>query len=542
MMHRITRRACALLLCAALLLGLCVGAAAYTGVSNWAKAEVNAAEELRIIPSSLNSVPLSGAMTRLDMCRMTVNLFERVTLTSLYPAKINHFTDTKDSDVCVAYELGLVSGYTDGTFRPTKTISRQEFAKMMDNLLRVLGWSEDAQLLGAFSDEAQLGGWAKDAAAHMVRLGIVNGSGGKLNPKGTTSIEQACAMFLRAYTLLAEEDSGVGVADPVGGEYVPAYTGASNWAKESLQQMDMLGLLPLSLQSAVMNEPITRAQMCEMAVLTYTALTKSAPEEAQSAFSDTELPAAAQASALGLVSGFPDGTFRPEELLTRQQFFQITENLLKACGYEEPSDEALLQEVYADAESISNYAKSPAALLYRMGVMKGDNRGCATPTAGTTCEQAIAMLMRTYNQVSDWCHTHPLKEIVGPMTSASIAMQVVDLALSMVGKPYVWAGKDPAIGFDCSGLVYYVYGQFGYNLHRAGDGQALDGVAVSLEEMRPGDILVFANNNTTSIQHVGIYIGDGKMVHAQNPTMGVNISDINYDTAKYIYTIRRIVN
>lgn len=536
-----SRRIFALIVCVVLLFSLSTAAFAYTGVSNWAKAEVNAADELRIIPPSLNSVPLSGAMTRLDMCRMTVKLFERVTGTSLYPAKINHFSDTKDSAVCVAYELGLVSGYTDGTFRPSKTISRQEFAKMVTNLLTVLGWSEDAQLLSTFSDEAQLGGWAKEATAHMVRLGIVNGSGGKLNPKGTTSIEQACAMFLRAYDLLADEDIGVGAADPVGGEYVPTYTGVSNWAKESLQQMDMLGLLPLSLQTSVMNEPITRAQMCEMAVLTYTALTKTVPAEAQSAFSDTELPAAAQASALGLVSGFPDGTFRPDELLTRQQFFQITENLLKACGFEEPSDAAFLESVYADADSISAYAQSPAALLYRMGVMQGDNRGCAAPTAGTTCEQAIAMLMRTYNQVSDWCHTHPLKEIIGPLTADSVAMQVAELAVSMFGKPYVWAGKDPAIGFDCSGLVYYVYSVFGYTLHRTGDGQALDGDPVSLEDIRPGDILVYADNNTTNIQHVGIYIGDGRMVHAQNPTMGVNISDIHYDTGKYIYTIRRIV-
>lgn len=535
------KRVFALIMCLVLCFSLSIEAFAYTGVSSWAKAEVDAADALGIIPSSLQKVPLSGAMTRLDMCHMAVNLFEKITGTSLYPVRINHFTDTKDGDVCVAYELGIVSGYPDNTFRPTKTITRQEFSKIILNLLTVLGWSEDAQILAAFSDEAQVAAWAKEATARMIRLGIVTGSSGaKLNPKGSTSVEQACVMFLRAYDLLQDEGVG-GPADPVGGEYVPGYTGASAWALDALRTMDLSGLLPESLQTCVMSAPITRAQMCEMAVLTYKAVTGKEPAAAVSAFTDTELPAAGQASALGLVSGFPDGTFRPDELLTRQQFFQITDNLLRACGYKEQTDVELLQEVYADQKAIGDWAYAPIATLYRMNIMRGDDQGRATPTKGTTCEQAIAMLMRTYDQVSAWCEAHPLKQIVGPLTSPDIARQVVDLALSYVGYPYTMAGASPSTGFDCSGLVYYVYKQFGYNLHRAGDGQALDGTAVNEADLRPGDILIFAANGTNSIKHVGIYIGNGKMVHAQNPTMGVNISDYRYDTSKYIYSIRRII-
>lgn len=536
------KRVFALLVCLALCFSLSVEAFAYTGVSSWAKAEVDAADSLGIIPASLQNVSLSGAMTRLDMCHMAVNLFEKITGTNLYPVKINHFTDTKDADVCVAYELGLVSGYPDNTFRPSRTITRQEFSKIILNLLTVLGWSEDAQTLGAFSDEAQVATWAKAATARMVRLGVVTGSSGKLNPKGSTSVEQACVMFLRAYNLLNDDGGVGGPADPVGGEYVPGYTGASAWALEDLRTMDLSGLLPASLQKCVMSAPITRAQMCEMAVLTYQALTGKTPAQASAAFIDTDLPAASQASTLGLVSGFPDGTFRPNELLTRQQFFQITDNLLNACGHTEQTDAELLKASYTDFKSIDDWAHAPVALLYRMDIMHGDDQGRATPDKGTTCEQAIAMLMRTYQQVSAWCDAHPLKKIVGPMTSPDVAQQVVNLALSYVGYPYTMAGASPSTGFDCSGLVYYVYKQFGYNLHRAGDGQALDGVSVSRSDMRPGDILIFAANGTNSIKHVGIYIGDGKMVHAQNPSMGVNISDYDYDSSKYIYSIRRIVN
>ncbi len=173
--------------------------------------------------------------------------------------------------------------------------------------------------------------------------------------------------------------------------------------------------------------------------------------------------------------------------------------------------------------------------------MHGDDRHRVSPTADTTCEQAIAMLMRTLNQVSPWYQNHPLGKISGPMTTPNKAMQVVDLARSFVGYPYVWAGADPSIGFDCSGLVYYVYKQFGYNLHRPGDGQASDGIAVSESDMQPGDIIIFSNKYTGSIQHVGLYIGDGMMVHAQSSATGVVISKYDYDYNKYIYAIRRII-
>ena len=105
----------------------------------------------------------------------------------------------------------------------------------------------------------------------------------------------------------------------------------------------------------------------------------------------------------------------------------------------------------------------------------------------------------------------------------------------------MWAGANPSVGFDCSGLVYYVYKQMGYNIQRDGDGQAGNGIAVKESDMQPGDIIIFANKYTGAIQHVGLYIGDGMMVHAQSSRTGVVISRYDYDKNKYIYTIRRII-
>ena len=536
------RRWCCILICLVLCVSMSVEALAYTGVSNWATAEVEAAEELGIIPTSLQKVPLNEAMSRLDMCHMAVNAFEKLTGTTLYPAKINHFSDTHDADVCVAFELGLVNGYPDGTFQPDKRISRQEFSKITGNLLDVLCWSEEAQSLGAFSDEGDVAGWAREAAARMVRLKVVNGSGGKLNPESATSYEQACAMFYRAYMVLKNEDlnDDVGAAEPVGEEET-VYNGLSNWARDIVVQMGVMELLPDSAAQAVMTEPITRGDMCEMAVRLYVLQGRQLPEVEEPTFSDTDREVITQAHKLGIVNGYPDGTFHPDAALTRQQFFQITNNLLKVCGFTEPDDAELLAQAYADAAEIGDWAKAGIALLYRMDVMHGDNQGRVTPTANTTSEQAIAMFMRTLNQVTSWYQDHPLKEINGPMTQPSKALQVVELAKSFVGYPYVWAGADPSIGFDCSGLVYYIYKQFGYNLYRSGDDMATNGIAVEESDLQPGDVIIFSNKYTGSIQHVGLYIGDGNMVHAQSSSTGVVISKYDYDYNKYIYSIRRII-
>ncbi len=568
MRSHMLRRICAMILCLALCFGMSAEVLAYTGVSNWAQEEVDAAEALGIIPPALEKKVLSGEMTRLEMCHMAVNTFEEITGTSLYPAKLNHFSDTKDADVCVAFELGIVDGLPDGTFLPDQNITRQEFAKIVDNLLTVLGWSEDNQTLGAFQDDVTVGAWAKEATARMVELGVVMGGSGKLSPQDSTSIEQACIMFLRAYNLLSSVEDGDlgGAADPVEGEsgarawaaealkkldlldllpeeeeYTPSYSGVSAWAAEALKKLDLLGLLPEFMVGAVVTEPITRGQMCEIAMTTYEALMQELPEVEEPMFSDTDLPAISQAGALKIVNGFTDGTFRPDELLTREQFFQITNNFLIACGYVEETDDALLQRVYADANSIGDWAKAPVALLCRMGIMQGNNHGCAAPLDSTTCEQAIAMLMRTYNQVAPWCESHPLKEIVGPLTSLSVSQQVVNLALSYVGYPYVWAGASPSVGFDCSGLIYYVYKQFGYNLYRAGDEMAKNGIEVEESDLQPGDIIIFSRKSDGGIQHLGLYVGDGMMVHAQSSKTGVVISRYDYDSSKFIYTIRRIV-
>ena len=121
-------------------------------------------------------------------------------------------------------------------------------------------------------------------------------------------------------------------------------------------------------------------------------------------------------------------------------------------------------------------------------------------------------------------------------TKAAAAAQsagdkLVQTAMLYKGYAYVWGGMSPLTGFDCSGLCNYVCSQNGITLHRvAQDIYSYDGVAVSRDELQPGDILCFGYS-AWGITHVGIYIGDGQMIHASTYTTGVIVSDV--DTGYY---------
>lgn len=106
----------------------------------------------------------------------------------------------------------------------------------------------------------------------------------------------------------------------------------------------------------------------------------------------------------------------------------------------------------------------------------------------------------------------------------SIGQKIANLAKSLVGSSYVFGSTGPN-SFDCSGLIVYVYKKMGISLPRTSQSQAYVGKRVKKDELQPGD-LVFSNTYG-SLSHVGIYIGNGKFVHAANSSSGVTISGIN---------------
>ncbi|WAL40452.1 NlpC/P60 family protein [Brevibacterium sp. BRM-1] len=103
--------------------------------------------------------------------------------------------------------------------------------------------------------------------------------------------------------------------------------------------------------------------------------------------------------------------------------------------------------------------------------------------------------------------------------------ELVATAKQFTGLRYLWGGTS-AYGFDCSGFTYSVYRAHGIELPRDSGPQFKAGKAVSTSELQPGDLLFFAQpGGTGSVHHVGMYIGDGKMIHAPNASTSVKVSD-----------------
>ena len=114
-------------------------------------------------------------------------------------------------------------------------------------------------------------------------------------------------------------------------------------------------------------------------------------------------------------------------------------------------------------------------------------------------------------------------------------------ALSYRGMPYIFGAQSPRRGFDCSGLIYFLLRQRGYNPPRTAAGLASYGRRVSLGHLRTGDILLFSNTYKRGVSHVGVYLGDNKFVHAASTGKGVRVDPLSdsYWASKY-HSARRV--
>ena len=338
-LHRI----CALALCLALLAALALPAMALRA-DDWALPELEQASQAGILPASLESADLTQRLTRQEMCQVVVHTFSKLVGKTLYPASTRHFTDTDNADICIAQELGIVSGYPDGTFRPNATITREEFCQVTASFFAALGWDTAAPVLARFTDRGQISTWARNAAAAAVELEIVAGNtDGTVAPQQNSSCEQTLAMLLRAYRYL-EKLLGKTAEQPAPAQ--PENYTCSAWAAEEMATLYGLGLLPQELQAADLTKPITRRQICTAAVLVYqklTGLTEIKPAGVH--FSDTDDATVNAAYELALISGYPDGTFQPAAQMTREQFFVIVKNVLTACGWTAPMQQRWRQRL-----------------------------------------------------------------------------------------------------------------------------------------------------------------------------------------------------
>ena len=104
--------------------------------------------------------------------------------------------------------------------------------------------------------------------------------------------------------------------------------------------------------------------------------------------------------------------------------------------------------------------------------------------------------------------------------------EVVNFALQFEGNPYVYGGTSLTNGADCSGFVMSVFANFGYSLPRVAAAQCDASTKKDISQLEPGDLVFYGSGY---IDHVALYIGDGKIIHASNAATGIKISDYDYE-------------
>lgn len=127
-----------------------------------------------------------------------------------------------------------------------------------------------------------------------------------------------------------------------------------------------------------------------------------------------------------------------------------------------------------------------------------------------------------------------------PVVSGSVVQTAINAGYPHLGTPYVWAGKGPG-GFDCSGFVSWAYGQAGVSLPSSTASMQYSGSKVSYSDIKPGDLVFFDTYKKNG--HVGIYVGNGKFIGAQNST-GLAVADMTSGYWKNHFSghVRRVVN
>lgn len=159
-----------------------------------------------------------------------------------------------------------------------------------------------------------------------------------------------------------------------------------------------------------------------------------------------------------------------------------------------------------------------AALLASANESRGTSSSNTGSSAGTSSSTTKSTTGTTTTNTSSAGST------AASGSASYSADAVISYASNFLGVPYVWGGTTPA-GFDCSGFVKYVYAHFGVTLPRVAAAQQMVGTYVSRSDLQPGDLVFFGE----PAHHVGIYVGNGYMIHAPHTGDVVKIAPLNSD-------------
>lgn len=173
----------------------------YKDASSWAIPELDKATEYGFITDKIKN-KMNAPITREEFCEVIIKLYEKNMGKSPAYNSMTAFTDTKNPEIFKAYELGIVSGIGENKFAPNELVNREQIAAMMHRTVKVIKPDTDFSISGAenFTDKNLISPWALESVKFMNKNSFMKGvGGGKIDPKGTTTREQAVSMVVRIY-------------------------------------------------------------------------------------------------------------------------------------------------------------------------------------------------------------------------------------------------------------------------------------------------------------------------------------------------------
>ena len=208
------------------------------------------------------------------------------------------------------------------------------------------------------------------------------------------------------------------------------------------------------------------------------------------------------------------------------EYVMVTEEFIYAKSIEEEQAELAAQRELAERARAEEAARQEAAAAAGQG-NTAQAAGQDTAALGEQPADGDSLQSTDNAAVGDGT------DLAGQTyaDNGELRAAIVAYAMQYLGNVYVHGGKSLDSGTDCSGFTCFIYADFGYSISRTPSGQLSSaGRSIDYSEIQPGDIICYSSNGGRSCTHVGLYIGDGQIIHAANSRKGVIISNADYST------------